>query len=74
MEHRLEDLHQRLATISEELGDLSMTLLREALEAGADKRPPLDKVLGRVRRSVDKASAVIEREALQMVRHDDPPS
>lgn len=71
MEHRLEDLQQRLAAISEELGDLSMTVLREALDEGADKRPPLDKVLGRIRRSVDKAAALIEREALQLARSDD---
>lgn len=71
MEHQLEDLQQRLAAISEELGDLSMTVLREALDEGADKRPPLDKVLSRVRRSVDKASSLIEREALGLIRSDD---
>ena len=71
MEHQLEDLHRRLAAISEELGDLSMTVLREALEDGADRRPPLDKVLGRVRRSVDKAAALIDREALGLVRSDE---
>ncbi len=71
MEHQLEDLQQRLAAISEELGDLSMTVLREALDEGADKRPALDKVLSRVRRSVDKASALIEREALGLIRSDD---
>lgn len=73
MEQQLEDLQQRLAAISEELGDLSMTVLRNALDEGADKRPQLDKVLGRIRRSVDKAAALIEREALGLVRphHDD---
>ncbi len=71
MEHQLEDLQQRLAAISEELGDLSMTVLREALDEGADRRPALDKVLSRVRRSVDKASALIEREALGLIRSDD---
>lgn len=71
MEQQLEDLQHRLTAISEELGDLSMTVLREALEGGAEKRPPLDKVLGRVRRSVDKAAALIDREALSLVRPDD---
>ncbi len=71
MEHQLEDLQQRLAAISEELGDLSMTVLREALDEGADRRPALDKVLSRVRRAVDKASALIEREALGLIRSDD---
>ncbi|MDH4279845.1 MAG: hypothetical protein OEZ14_05570 [Acidimicrobiia bacterium] len=71
MEHQLEDLQQRLAAISEELGDLSMAVLREALDDGADKRPPLDKVLSRIRRSVDKAATLIEREALRLARSDD---
>ncbi len=71
MEHQLEDLRQRLAAISEELGDLSMTVLREALDEGADKRPPLDKVLSRIRRSVDKAAALIDREALHLARSED---
>ncbi|MDH3303264.1 MAG: hypothetical protein OES24_22395 [Acidimicrobiia bacterium] len=71
MEQQLEDLHQRLAAISEELGDLSMTVLRDALDDGADRRPPLDKVLSRVRRSVDKAAALIEREAIRLARSED---
>lgn len=71
MEHQLEDLRQRLAAISEELGDLSLNVLREALDDGADKRPPLDKVLSRIRRSVDKAVALIEREALDLARSED---
>lgn len=71
MEQQLEDLHQRLAAISEELGDLSMTVLRDALDDGADRRPPLDKVLSRVRRSVDKAAALIEREAIPFARSKD---
>ncbi len=71
MEHQLEDLHDRLVAISSELGDLSMTVLREALEAGADKRPPLDKVIARVRRSVDKAAGLVDREALPLLRSDE---
>ena len=71
MEQQLEDLQHRLAAISEELGDLSMTVLREALDDGADKRPPLDKVLSRIRRSVDKAAVLIEREALRLTRPED---
>jgi hypothetical protein len=59
---RLEDIQSRLEGISEEIGDLSMDLLREAVEAGETQRPPLDKVLGRVRRSVDKAAALLLRE------------
>ena len=59
---RLEDIQARLQGISEEIGDLSLTLLREAVEAGETQRPPLDKVLARARRSVDKAVVILERE------------
>lgn len=62
MQQKLEDLQARLRDISEEIGDLSITLLRDAVEAGATQRPPLDKTLSRVRRSVDKAAALLESE------------
>jgi len=68
MEEQLEDLQSRLNAISEELGDLSITVLRDALEAGRSERPVLDKALSRIRRSVDKAAGLIEREALAMAR------
>ena len=62
MQQKLEDLQARLRDISDEIGDLSITLLRDAVEAGATQRPPLDKTLSRVRRSVDKAAALLESE------------
>lgn len=62
MNDRLEDIQVRLEGISEELGDLSISLLRDAVDAGQTERPPLDKVLARVRRSVDKAAMLLERE------------
>ena len=62
MDDRLADIQSRLEGISEEIGDLSMGLLREAVEAGETERPALDKVLARVRRSVDKAATLLQRE------------
>ena len=60
MQEKLEDLQIRLQNISEEIGDLSITLLQDALESGASQRPALDKTLSRVRRSVDKAASLLE--------------
>jgi hypothetical protein len=56
----LDDLHSRLATISEELLDLSTAVLREAVEAGATARPDLEKRLTRARNAVDKAAHLLE--------------
>ena len=62
MNDRLEDIQMRLEGISEELGDLSLDLLREAMDAGATQRPPLDKIIARARRSVDKAANLLGSE------------
>ena len=57
---RLEDIRLRLEAISEELGDIGVELLREAVERGATSRPPIDKTLAQVRRSVEKATRLLE--------------
>jgi len=62
LQQKLDELQARLHQISEEIGDLSITLLREAVESGATQRPPLDKTLSRARRSVDKAAALLDSE------------
>jgi predicted transcriptional regulator len=56
----LDDVRDRLNAISDELGDLSIQVLREALDAGATTRPDLDKRLGRARAAVDKAIHLLE--------------
>jgi hypothetical protein len=57
---RLEELRIRLQTVSDDIGDISIELLREAVEAGRG-RPELDRTLSRVRRSVDKAVVLLGR-------------
>jgi len=56
----IADVRARLATIAEELGDLAMTVLRDAVEAGADKRPELERRLTRARNAVEKAVHLLE--------------
>lgn len=56
-----DDLLAQLEDISEKLGDRIMTLLREALESGADGRPAEEKLLSRARSAVDKAAALLGR-------------
>ena len=60
MEEKLEEIRGRLENISEELADIGMEALREALDAQeATLRPEIEKRLTRARRAVDKATAII---------------
>ena len=61
VEEQLEEIRSRLVGISEELADLGISVLQEALDAdgGNAKRPELEKRLSRARRSVDNAAAIV---------------
>ena len=54
-----DELADRLEGIAEELGDLSIDVLRDALRTGAQRRPEADKKLLQARRAVDKAVHVL---------------
>lgn len=60
MDHRVEDIRSRLESIAEELTDLSVDVLRSAVEAGERSRPEIDKRLGQARRAVEKAVRALE--------------
>ena len=60
MEERLEDIKSRLEQISEELSDIGMEALRDALEDEVTTtRPEIEKLQSRARRPVDNAAAII---------------
>jgi hypothetical protein len=59
MDRELARLRARLEAIAEELTDLAMMRLREALEAGATEVPPEEKRLNRARRAIEKAAAIL---------------
>jgi hypothetical protein len=56
---QLDELADRLDAISEELGDLAMALLRDAIAEGATSRPSEEKRLAQARRAIDKASHLL---------------
>lgn len=56
-----DDIRQELENISERLGDRIMTVLRDAIEAGASGRPPQERQLTRARAAVDKAVNILVR-------------
>ena len=60
MNDRADDLRLRLDDIAEELAELSIDVLREAIEQGAQKRPVEEKTYSQARRAVEKASRLLE--------------
>ena len=56
---QFEALADRLDAISEELGDLAIALLRDAIAEGATSRPAEEKRLTQARRAIDKASHLL---------------
>ena len=59
---RLDTLAERLVDVAGELDDLTFDLLRQAVADGAE-RPPLDRELQKVRRSLDKAIGILRSQA-----------
>lgn len=56
-----EDIRSRLEAISEELADLALDCLRQAVEEGGSSSEPatLERRLTRARRAVDKATTIL---------------
>jgi hypothetical protein len=54
-----DELADRLDAISEELADLALAHLREALDANDDAAAAAEKRLTRARRAVEKASGLL---------------
>jgi hypothetical protein len=60
MAHEFDDIRARLEAICEELADLRIERLRESIDAGGGELPVDDRRLGRARRAVEKAIAVLQ--------------
>ena len=54
-----EHIRQQLQQIAEQLDDLAMSVLRDAVEEGATTRPEEERKLTRARRSVEKAISIL---------------
>ena len=53
----IESIAGRLEALSEELNDLAMSLVSEAIAEGKGERPEAEKRISRARRTVDRAVA-----------------
>jgi hypothetical protein len=58
----LDDVRGRLEAIAEELADLAMESLREAMDAGERGRPAEERRLTQARRSVERAASLLGSE------------
>jgi hypothetical protein len=56
---RQEELADRLDTIAEELSDLALDVLRQAVDRGDAARPAEEKRLSQARRAVEKAAHLL---------------
>ena len=56
----VDDIRSRLEGIAEELTDLAIEVLREAVESGAEKRPEVEKRITRARTAVEKAVHLLD--------------
>jgi hypothetical protein len=59
MAAELDDIRARLEAIAEELADLAMESLRQAIDAGEQRRPAEERRLTQARRSVERAASLI---------------
>lgn len=60
-DHELDRIADQLESINEELADLAMSALREALADGGTQRPDIERRITRARRSVEKATLLLRR-------------
>jgi len=58
----LDDIRSRLEAIAEELADMAMEALRDAIEAGDQRRPAEERRLTQARRSVERAASLLQAE------------
>jgi hypothetical protein len=70
MENRIAGVQAKLESIAEELTDISVEVLREAVDAGERSRPAVDKKLSQARRAVEKAARALE---LAIASEDEDP-
>lgn len=64
MSGKTDDIRLQLDNIAEELADLALVVLRQAIEEGAQKRPASEKTLTQARRAVEKAARLLDDENL----------
>jgi hypothetical protein len=55
----IAEVRGRLEAIAEELADMALDVLREAVDQGADRRPELEKRITRARTAVEKAANLL---------------
>lgn len=60
---RIAELRDDLARIGEELAEVALDVLRQAIDDGATARPPEEKALAQARRAVERAVHALDPHA-----------
>ncbi|MEL7155150.1 MAG: hypothetical protein AAFN30_00970 [Actinomycetota bacterium] len=60
MNDRVDDIRGQLESLGEQLAELAIDVLRQAVDEGATSRPPLEKKLTQARRAVEKAARALD--------------
>lgn len=60
---RITELRDELRRIAEELGDVGLDILRQAVDDGAETRPREDKAVAQARRAVERAVRALDPHA-----------
>ena len=59
MNNRYDDVADRLSSLAEEIADLAIDSIRQALRSGATGRPAAERTLTQARRAVEKAAHLL---------------
>ena len=60
-EKNFDEIVYTLKSVSEQLADQALTVLKDAHSAGESKRPELERTLTQARRAVEKAISLLAR-------------
>ena len=60
MSGEYDHLRERLLSIAEEINEITMQQLRDAIEQGTNERPPDEKRLSKARRTIEKAAHLLD--------------
>jgi hypothetical protein len=59
MNSRYDDVADRLSSLAEEIADLAIDSIRQALRSGVSGRPAAERTLTQARRAVEKAAHLL---------------
>ncbi|MEM7341456.1 MAG: hypothetical protein AAF467_22575 [Actinomycetota bacterium] len=69
--NRIDEIRADLERIADDLAEHALTVLRDAMEEGATKRPAEEKAITQARRAVEKAVRLLDLDGSGQSSRDD---